>query len=171
MPCAMIAAPTLAWIGRLAANDAPHPRRRKSTVWEWTGAGLDQGDDAAQWFSKYLGFPVRLVRYIGSGSAAAAQKVRRRASRHRQHHACPSCALAPRSAQRPGSRAWATCMPLSCQHGQPPCTGSGAACRQPKGWACPWCARRRRSLRSTMRSASATASRCCWRTRWAGGRG
>ena len=44
-------------------------------MWEWTGAGLDEGEDAAQWFSQLLGFPVRLVRYLGSGSAAAAQQV------------------------------------------------------------------------------------------------
>ncbi|GIL69846.1 hypothetical protein Vretimale_10110 [Volvox reticuliferus] len=39
---------------------------RKVTVWEWTGVGMDEGADAASWFSRYLGIPSRLVRYLGS---------------------------------------------------------------------------------------------------------
>lgn len=35
---------------------------RTVTVWEWTGAAADEGDEAAAWFSKYLDVPVRLVR-------------------------------------------------------------------------------------------------------------
>lgn len=36
--------------------------RSTVTVWEWTGAAADEGDEAAAWFSKYLDTPVRLVR-------------------------------------------------------------------------------------------------------------
>lgn len=35
---------------------------RTVTVWEWTGAAVDEGEEAAAWFSKYLDTPVRLVR-------------------------------------------------------------------------------------------------------------
>ncbi|GLC46013.1 hypothetical protein PLESTB_001027900 [Pleodorina starrii] len=50
----------------------PDAKIRKVTVWEWTGAGADEGADAAAWFSRYLGVPCRLVRYLGSAAAAAA---------------------------------------------------------------------------------------------------
>lgn len=43
-------------------------------MWEWTGNAADEGEDAASWFSALLGLPCRLVRYIGSGSAAEAQQ-------------------------------------------------------------------------------------------------
>ncbi|KAL6508285.1 hypothetical protein OROHE_021827 [Orobanche hederae] len=33
------------------------------SVWEWTGSAIDEGDDASQWFSNYLGKPSRLVRF------------------------------------------------------------------------------------------------------------
>ncbi|KAG2484852.1 hypothetical protein HYH03_016339 [Edaphochlamys debaryana] len=46
----------------------PDSEIRKVTVWEWTGAGADEGPDAAAWFSALLGLPCRLVRYLGSGS-------------------------------------------------------------------------------------------------------
>ncbi|KAJ9519225.1 hypothetical protein QJQ45_017881 [Haematococcus lacustris] len=47
---------------------------RKVTVWEWTGHGLDEGEQAAAWFTQYLGVPSRLVRYLGNqGTAAAAE--------------------------------------------------------------------------------------------------
>jgi hypothetical protein len=36
-------------------------------VWEWSGVAADEGDEAAAWFSKYLGQPVRLVRYAVKG--------------------------------------------------------------------------------------------------------
>jgi len=50
---------------------------RTCTVWEWTGTALDEGDEAAAWFTSYLGSPNRLVRYIGSeGGAKAADAVR-----------------------------------------------------------------------------------------------
>lgn len=32
-------------------------------VWEWCGSAFDEGDEAAQWFSNYLGKPARLVRF------------------------------------------------------------------------------------------------------------
>lgn len=35
---------------------------RPVTVWEWSGVAADEGDEAAAWFSAYLGKPVRLVR-------------------------------------------------------------------------------------------------------------
>ncbi|XP_058072227.1 uncharacterized protein LOC131221118 [Magnolia sinica] len=33
------------------------------TVWEWSGSALDEGAEASEWFSKYLGKPSRLVRF------------------------------------------------------------------------------------------------------------
>ncbi|XP_062012246.1 uncharacterized protein LOC133728827 [Rosa rugosa] len=33
------------------------------SVWEWSGAALDEGADALKWFSDYLGKPSRLVRF------------------------------------------------------------------------------------------------------------
>ncbi|VFQ78059.1 unnamed protein product [Cuscuta campestris] len=33
------------------------------SVWEWCGSAFDEGDEAAQWFSNYLGKPARLVRF------------------------------------------------------------------------------------------------------------
>ncbi|KAL0292575.1 UNVERIFIED_CONTAM: hypothetical protein Scaly_2586400, partial [Sesamum calycinum] len=33
------------------------------SVWEWSGSAVDEGADAAQWFSNYLGKPSRLVRF------------------------------------------------------------------------------------------------------------
>ncbi|GIL63004.1 hypothetical protein Vafri_17162 [Volvox africanus] len=47
----------------------PACETRKVTVWEWTGIGMDEGADAAAWFSRYLGIPSRLVRYLGSSGA------------------------------------------------------------------------------------------------------
>ena len=36
---------------------------RGVSVWEWSGAALDEGADASKWFSDYLGKPSRLVRF------------------------------------------------------------------------------------------------------------
>lgn len=33
------------------------------SVWEWSGAALDEGHEASEWFSNYLGKPSRLVRF------------------------------------------------------------------------------------------------------------
>ncbi|XP_057820366.1 uncharacterized protein LOC131033219 isoform X2 [Cryptomeria japonica] len=33
------------------------------SVWEWCGSAFDQGENAANWFSTYLGKPSRLVRF------------------------------------------------------------------------------------------------------------
>ncbi|XP_076935059.1 uncharacterized protein LOC143601558 [Bidens hawaiensis] len=33
------------------------------SVWEWSGSALDEGDEAAKWFTEYLGKPSRLVRF------------------------------------------------------------------------------------------------------------
>jgi uncharacterized protein YcbX len=39
------------------------------TVWGWSGTALEEGPDAAAWFSKYLGVPAKFVRYAGSAGA------------------------------------------------------------------------------------------------------
>eukprot|EP00877_Chromochloris_zofingiensis_P006089 jgi/Chrzof1/1733/Cz10g19010.t1 len=39
---------------------------RPVLVWEWTGVAADEGETAAQWVSQYVGYPCRLVRYLGS---------------------------------------------------------------------------------------------------------
>lgn len=33
------------------------------SVWEWSGSALDEGAEASEWFTKYLGKPSRLVRF------------------------------------------------------------------------------------------------------------
>lgn len=33
------------------------------SVWEWSGSAFDEGDEASEWFSNYLGKPSRLVRF------------------------------------------------------------------------------------------------------------
>ncbi|KAM5587036.1 mitochondrial amidoxime reducing component 2 [Rosa sericea] len=33
------------------------------SIWEWSGAALDEGADASKWFSDYLGKPSRFVRF------------------------------------------------------------------------------------------------------------
>ncbi|KAJ8765899.1 hypothetical protein K2173_020415 [Erythroxylum novogranatense] len=33
------------------------------SLWEWSGSALDEGNEAAEWFSNYLGKPSRLVRF------------------------------------------------------------------------------------------------------------
>lgn len=38
---------------------------RSAKVWEWSGQGLDQGDEAAHYLSQYLNKSVRLIRYAG----------------------------------------------------------------------------------------------------------
>lgn len=33
------------------------------SIWEWCGSALDEGAEASNWFTNYLGKPSRLVRY------------------------------------------------------------------------------------------------------------
>ena len=33
------------------------------SVWEWSGSALNEGAEAAKWFSDFLGKPSRLVRF------------------------------------------------------------------------------------------------------------
>ena len=33
------------------------------SIWEWSGSALDEGDEAAKWFTEFLGKPSRLVRF------------------------------------------------------------------------------------------------------------
>jgi len=33
------------------------------SVWEWAGSAYDEGAEAAEWFSTFLGCPTRLVRF------------------------------------------------------------------------------------------------------------
>jgi len=48
--------------------DSQRPlRRRLVQVWDWVGEAGDEGDEAAAWFSKIVGRPVRLVRWLGAG--------------------------------------------------------------------------------------------------------
>ena len=42
-------------------------RRRLVQVWDWVGEAGDEGDEAARWFSRIVGRPVRLVRWLGEG--------------------------------------------------------------------------------------------------------
>lgn len=45
------------------AAGAPKSRVEHASVWEWTGSVLDEGPDAAEWFTRYLGKTCRLVRF------------------------------------------------------------------------------------------------------------
>ncbi|KAF8025432.1 hypothetical protein BT93_F2306 [Corymbia citriodora subsp. variegata] len=41
----------------------PHEVTDGVSVWEWSGSAWDEGHEAANWFSNYLGKPSRLVRF------------------------------------------------------------------------------------------------------------
>ncbi|KAJ4831202.1 hypothetical protein Tsubulata_007588 [Turnera subulata] len=41
----------------------PHEVVNGVSVWEWSGSALDEGAEAAEWFSEFLGKPSRLVRF------------------------------------------------------------------------------------------------------------
>ncbi|KAF7842930.1 mitochondrial amidoxime reducing component 2 [Senna tora] len=41
------------------------------SVWEWSGSALDEGDEASEWFSDYIGKPCRLVRFNTESEARA----------------------------------------------------------------------------------------------------
>nr|CAD1823194.1 unnamed protein product [Ananas comosus var. bracteatus] len=41
------------------------------SVWEWSGSAFDEGDEASEWFSNYLGKPSRLVRFNTSSQTRA----------------------------------------------------------------------------------------------------
>ena len=55
----VVSAPGLPDLAHVTRFDGP---RRPVTVHWWTGEGCDQGDEAAEWFSRALGRPCRLVR-------------------------------------------------------------------------------------------------------------
>ena len=42
-------------------------KRRLVQVWDWVGEAGDEGEEAARWFSRVVGRPVRLVRWLGEG--------------------------------------------------------------------------------------------------------
>lgn len=48
--------------------------RVQATVWKDTFEALDEGDEAAQWFSRALGVPVRLVRFAPDVTRLASKK-------------------------------------------------------------------------------------------------
>ncbi|XP_010519022.1 PREDICTED: mitochondrial amidoxime-reducing component 1 [Tarenaya hassleriana] len=41
----------------------PKDIARGVSVWEWSGSALDEGEQASQWFTNFLGKPCRLVRF------------------------------------------------------------------------------------------------------------
>ncbi|XP_050233622.1 uncharacterized protein LOC126682104 [Mercurialis annua] len=41
------------------------------SVWEWSGSALDEGAEAAKWFSDFLGKPSRLVRFNAASESRA----------------------------------------------------------------------------------------------------
>ena len=49
----------------LAPSKEATAELKECIVWEWKGKARDEGAEAAEWFSAYLGKPVRLVRYAG----------------------------------------------------------------------------------------------------------
>ncbi len=38
---------------------------KECTCWDWKGLAQDEGEEAAEWLTDFLGKPARLVRYIG----------------------------------------------------------------------------------------------------------
>ena len=40
-----------------------HDVMENVSVWEWTGSALDEGPEASEWFSNFLGKPSQLVRF------------------------------------------------------------------------------------------------------------
>ena len=48
------------------------------TVWDWTGAAVDEGAAAAAWFSDYLGCPAKLTRYAGDSPAYSGSDFKRK---------------------------------------------------------------------------------------------
>lgn len=44
------------------------------SVWEWTGSAFDEGNEASEWFSNYLGKPSRLVRF-NEGSTQLSKEI------------------------------------------------------------------------------------------------
>ncbi|MBX3063931.1 MAG: MOSC domain-containing protein [Anaerolineae bacterium] len=49
-------------ISTLTVDPLEGEEHRQITVWRYTGPAIDMGNQAAQWFSDYLGTPARLVR-------------------------------------------------------------------------------------------------------------
>ncbi|MED6143336.1 hypothetical protein PIB30_005253 [Stylosanthes scabra] len=47
----------------------PHEVADGVSVWEWSGSAWDEGAEASQWFSDYLGKPSRLVRFDNDSQA------------------------------------------------------------------------------------------------------
>eukprot|EP01023_Acetabularia_acetabulum_P034664 TRINITY_DN32577_c0_g2_i2.p1 TRINITY_DN32577_c0_g2~~TRINITY_DN32577_c0_g2_i2.p1 ORF type:complete len:312 (-),score=38.26 TRINITY_DN32577_c0_g2_i2:1006-1941(-) len=47
---------------------------RLVSVWEWKGQAIDEGEEAAEWFSKFMGFETRLVRFADSQNVQAIQR-------------------------------------------------------------------------------------------------
>eukprot|EP00850_Spirogloea_muscicola_P015328 SM000116S24249 [mRNA] locus=s116:408819:411005:+ [translate_table: standard] len=64
-PAGLVAALTAPGMEPLHVLLAPPYERPRvpASVWEWSGHALDEGDDAAAWFTTYLGKPSRLVRF------------------------------------------------------------------------------------------------------------
>ncbi|KAK9837651.1 hypothetical protein WJX74_002228 [Apatococcus lobatus] len=50
----------------LDANLLNASEPRDCTCWDWKGIALDQGDEAAEWLTSFLGRSVRLVQYAGT---------------------------------------------------------------------------------------------------------
>ncbi|KAJ7969410.1 Molybdenum cofactor sulfurase family protein [Quillaja saponaria] len=51
----------------------PHEITDGVSVWEWSGSALDEGSEASQWFTDYLGKPSRLVRFNATSETRAVE--------------------------------------------------------------------------------------------------
>ncbi|KAJ7969412.1 Molybdenum cofactor sulfurase family protein [Quillaja saponaria] len=51
----------------------PHEITDGVSVWEWSGSALDEGLEASQWFTDYLGKPSRLVRFNAASETRAVE--------------------------------------------------------------------------------------------------
>ncbi|KAF5838866.1 MOSC domain-containing protein [Dunaliella salina] len=71
--CMSVSAPSASKPLEVPLMPAQHNMQaRKVSVWEWQGMGLDEGYEAARWFSGVLGFDCRLVRYVGKSRMPSA---------------------------------------------------------------------------------------------------
>ncbi|RDX99184.1 Mitochondrial amidoxime-reducing component 1, partial [Mucuna pruriens] len=48
---------------KICLSEQQHEVTDAITVWEWTGSAWDEGAEASQWFSDFLGKPCQLVRF------------------------------------------------------------------------------------------------------------
>lgn len=75
-------------------------------MWQWQGAGLDEGPAAAEWLSAYLGLPARLVRHAGAAAGSAVAQAVQAAAAQAQTKGQAACAPLDRPANETFALGW-----------------------------------------------------------------